>query len=169
MLPSTEIKIREIRLQNEINDIPEVRLADGGGNVDEYAEYQARWGAGNASLAAVRAELIAALEKEDQEAQAAMARNVDTSGWTAEMREFHQLGQRTSMAEYMSAGIALRHLAAGTPEHEYNSHVFGDTWNVGEYPLEMLLDRNEYFSLEASQAAQMFSNRTPNSGRKSLA
>ena len=103
----------------------------------------------------VRAELIAALEKEDQEAQAAMARNVDTSGWTAEMREFHQLGQRTSMAEYMSAGIALRHLTAGTPEHEYNSHVFGDTWNVGEYPLEMLLDRNEYFSLEASQAAHV--------------
>ena len=84
-----------------------------------------------------------------------MARNVDTSGWTAEMREFHQLGQRTSMAEYMSAGIALRQLTAGTPEHEYNSHVFGDTWNVGEYPLEMLLDRGEYFSLEASQAAQV--------------
>ena len=46
MLASTEIKIREIRLQNEINDIPEVRLAEGGGNVDDYAEYQTRWGAG---------------------------------------------------------------------------------------------------------------------------
>ena len=66
-----------------------------------------------------------------------------------------QLGQRTSMAEYMRAGIALRQLTPGTPEHEYNKHVFGDTFNVGDYPLEMLLDRDEYFSMDAHQAKQV--------------
>ena len=84
-----------------------------------------------------------------------MARDVDTSGFTPEMREFHQLGQRCSMAEYMRAGIALRHLTPGTPEHEYNKHVFGDTFNVGDYPVEMLLDRSEYFNLDAHQAQQV--------------
>ena len=84
------------------------------GTLTSTPSIRARWGAANASLAAVPAELIAALEKEDQEAQAAMARNVDTSGWTAEMREFHQLGQRTSMAaNTWSAGIALRQLDGG--------------------------------------------------------
>ena len=84
-----------------------------------------------------------------------MARNVDTSGWTPELREWHQLGQRTRMAEYMRAGIALRHLTPGTPEHEYNTHVFGTDFNVGDYPVEMLLDRSEFFSLEAWQTKQL--------------
>ena len=71
------------------------------------------------------------------------------------MREFHQLGQRTSIVEYMQAGVQQRHLRAGTPEHEYNSHVFGGNWNIGDYPLEMLLDRGEYFDMEAPQAEQV--------------
>ena len=99
--------------------------------------------------------VIVATEKEDGEAQAAMARDANSDGWTPEMREFHALGQRTSMAEYMRAGIALRQLTPGTPEHEYNKHVFGDTFNVGDYPVEMLLDRSEYFNLDAHQAQQV--------------
>ena len=84
-----------------------------------------------------------------------MARDANADGWTPEMRDFHQLGQRTSMAEYMRAGIAMRQLTPGTPEHEYNKHVFGDTFNVGDYPVEMLLDRSEYFNLDAHQAKQV--------------
>ena len=153
MLASTEIKIREIRLQNEINDIPEVRLAEGGGNVDEYAEYQTRWGAANKALADVRAELIVALEKEDQEAQAAMARHIDTDGWTPELREFRALGQRTSITGYMQATVSERRVDGA--EAEYNDHVFGTNWQQGDYPLEMLLDRNQYFTLSANAIADM--------------
>ena len=153
MLASTEIKIREIRLQNEINDIPEVRLAEGGGNVDEYAEYQTRWGVANKSLADVRAELIAALEKEDQEAQAAMARNVDDSGFTPELREFRAMAQRTSIGNYVLAAAQGREIREGA-EFEYNTHVLS-TFAQGDFPLEMLLDRNEVIDLTADQFGQL--------------
>ena len=156
MLESTRLRQEELRLQNEINDLPEVRLADDRANSEEYETAERRRNEGIGGLAAVRGQIIEALRAEDVAAQAAMATNADTSGWTPEMREFHQLGQRTSMEAYMEAGIALRQLASGTPEHEYNAHVFGNTSNVGEYPVEMLLDRGEYFSLEAHQAAHAF-------------
>ena len=39
-----------------------------------------------------KTELITQLRLEDAEGQAAMAKNADTSGWTAELREWHQLG-----------------------------------------------------------------------------
>ena len=83
-----------------------------------------------------------------------MAKNADTSGWTPELREWHQLGQRTSMAEYMRAGAQQRAVAPGTPEHEYNTHVFGSNFAPGEFPLEQFLDRSEKFSMEAWQAAE---------------
>ena len=150
MLDSQRIQIDRIKLQRKINEIPEMR--------DDDPEVETRMAERRVlvdQLLGIDEKLIAAMEKEDGEAQAAMAANADTSGYTPEMREFHQLGQRCSMAEYMRAGIALRHLPAGTPEHEYNTHVFGNTFNIGEYPVEMLLDRSEYFNLEAHQARQV--------------
>ena len=71
-----------------------------------------------------------------------MSSHVPLDGMTAEQREFHALGQRTSLDEYVFAGASQRHLRAGTPEEEYNQHVFGK-WNVGEVPLEMFLDRDQ--------------------------
>ena len=46
MLESTRLRQEELRLQNEINDLPEVRLADDRGNAEEYetAERQAQRG-----------------------------------------------------------------------------------------------------------------------------
>ena len=129
----------ELRLRNEINSLPEVRLAEDRSNTEDYETAERQLAEKKDRLAEIRLEIIEAYQAEDAVAQAAMSTNADTSGWTSEMREFHQLGQRTSMAAYMEAGIALRQLTAGTPEHEYNAHVFGNTWNVGEYPLEMLL------------------------------
>ena len=146
----------ELRLRNEINSLPEVRLAEDRSNTEDYETAERQLAEKKDRLAEIRLEIIEAYQAEDAVAQAAMSTKADTSGWTSEMREFHQLGQRTSMAAYMEAGIALRQLTAGTPEHEYNAHVFGNTWSVGEYPLEMLLDRGEYFSLEAHQAAHVF-------------
>ena len=150
MLESTRLNNERIKLQSEINALPEVRSDD--------ADAATKLGERNAKLTELNVlgeRVIAATQKEDGEAQAAMARDANTDGWTPEMREFHALGQRTSMAEYMRAGIALRQLTPGTPEHEYNKHVFGDTFNVGDYPVEMLLDRSEYFNLDAHQAQQV--------------
>ena len=152
MLDSHRLRGEEITLQNRLNEPQYIEIRS------DVEGYETRLGERNAlveQLSGVRLKIITALDKEDGEAQAAMARNVDTSGWTPELREFHQLGQRTSMAEYMRAGIALRQLTPGTPEHEYNKHVFGDTFNVGDYPIEMLLDRSEYFSLDAHQTKQV--------------
>ena len=145
MLDSTRLNNERIALQNEINALPELRSDD----PDEKTKLGER-NAKLTRLASLGEQVITATEKEDGEAQAAMARDANSDGWTPEMREFHQLGQRTSMAEYIRAGIALRQLTPGTPEHEYNKHVFGDTFNVGDYPVEMLLDRSEYFNLDAS-------------------
>ena len=152
MLDSQRLRSEELTLQNRLNEPQYIEIRS------DAEGYETRLGERNAlveQLSAVRLKIITALDKEDGEAQAAMARNVDTSGWTPELREFHQLGQRTSMAEYMRAGIALRQLTPGTPEHEYNKHVFGDTFNVGDYPIEMLLDRSEYFNLDAHQTKQV--------------
>ena len=150
MLESQRLSKERMLLQIEINSIPEIRSDD-----PDVSTRLAERGAKVEQLNRLYQKEIDALDQENVDAQAAMARNVDTSGWTPEMREFHQLGQRTTMAEYMRAGIAMRHLTPGTPEHEYNSHVFGNDFNVGDYPVEMLLDRDEYFNLEAHQAKQV--------------
>ena len=153
MLESQTLEIQRIELRKQINGLGEQieTRADDPETETRIGERLSLF----KEMAGVDDKMIAALKREDEEAQAAMARNVDTAGWTAELREFHQLGQRTNMGEYMRAGLQQRALTPGTPEHEYNSHVFGNSWAIGEYPIEMLLDRGEYFSLEAHQAAQV--------------
>ena len=101
----------------------------------------------------MRGQIIEALRAEDAAAQAAMAANVDTSGWTAELREFRDLGQRTSIAGYMQATVSEKRVDGA--EAEYNDHVFGANWQQGDYPLEMLLDRGEYFALSAQAIGDM--------------
>ena len=96
---------------------------------------------------------IAALREEDQEVQAAMASRADTSGWTAELREFRELAQKTSIVNYMQATVTEKR-ATGA-EAEYNDHVFGPNWQQGDYPLEMLLDRDELFGLNPRVIADM--------------
>ena len=82
-----------------------------------------------------------------------MATNIDTSGWTAELREFRDLGQRTSIAGYMQATVSEKRVDGA--EAEYNDHVFGANWQQGDYPLEMLLDRGEHFALNAQAIGDM--------------
>ena len=94
----------------------------------------------------VNERLIAALQKEDTEAQAAVATNADTSGWTHELREFRKLGQRVTIRDYVAAATEERHVDGAAKE--YNEHVFG-TYAQGDYPLEMLLDRDEYFDMDS--------------------
>ena len=133
--------------------MPEVRLADDRGNAEEYETAERRRNEGIGGLAAVRSQIIAALQTESDAAQAAMATNIDTSGWTAELREFRDLGQRTSIAGYMQATVSEKRVDGA--EAEYNDHVFGGNWQQGDYPLEMLLDRSEHFALNAQAIGDM--------------
>ena len=153
MLQSTILRQEELRLQNEINAMPEVRLADDRGNAEEYETAERRRNEGIGGLAAVRSQIIAALQAESDAAQAAMATNIDTSGWTAELREFRDLGQRTSIVGYMQATVSEKRVDGA--EAEYNDHVFGTNWQQGDYPLEMLLDRGEHFALNAQAIGDM--------------
>ena len=150
MLTSAQLSIDRAKLVGQLDEIIEVRDDD-----PAKETILAKRGVLHGQLMETNDKIVAALETEDLEAQAAMARGTNQDGWTPELREFHQLGQRTSIVEYMQAGVQQRHLRPDTPEHEYNSHVFGGNWNVGDYPLEMLLDRSEYFDLEARQAEQV--------------
>ena len=150
MLPSQQTTKEISALRAKVNQIPELRSDD-----PEFATKQGERAALVGQLIDLDLKLVEQMDREDLEAQAAMSRSANHDGWTPELREFHELGQRTSIVEYMQAGLQQRQLSPGTPEHEYNSHVFGGQWSVGDYPLEMLLDREEYFSMEARHAAQV--------------
>ena len=139
MLESKTLQRERVTLQNQINSprLVEMRQSDD--------DYEARTGERQDllhKLADVNERMIVALDEEQLEAQIAMSSHVPLDGMTPEQREFHALGQRTSLDEYVFAGASQRHLRAGTPEEEYNQHVFGK-WNVGELPLEMFLDRDQ--------------------------
>ena len=99
------------------------------------------------SLTVSTRSIIAALDKEDTEAQAAMATHVNTDGWSAELRAFRDLAQRTSIADYVQAVVTERNVQGAAAE--YNQHIF-DQWHPGDYPLEMLLDRSEFFDFDAA-------------------
>ena len=96
-------------------------------------------------LVAKMQERDARLDVEDREMQAAMSKSADTSGWTPELREFRELAQKTSIVNYMQATVSEKRVDGA--EAEYNDEVFGGTWQQGDYPLEMLLDRGEYKAL----------------------
>ena len=153
MLPSTELAVRAIELATEINAMPEIRQSDDGGNVDAYTAYLREWGTKTAELASIEKQTVVALRLESDQAQAAMAANTNTDGWTPELREFRDLGQRTSIAGYMQATVSEKRVDGA--EAEYNDHVFGTNWQQGDYPLEMLLDRGEHFALSANAIADM--------------
>ena len=95
----------------------------------------------------------ASLDEEDKAAQLAMATNADTSGMTPQLREFHNLGQRTSIVNYMQATVSEKRVSGA--EAEYNDEVFGGNWQQGDYPTEMLLERSEYGGLTANAIADM--------------
>ena len=92
--------------------------------------------------------LIEALNKEDTEAQAVMARNVSTDGWSPELREVREIAQRASIADYVLAAVQERTVDGAAKE--YSDHVFG-SHSPGDYPLEMLLDRDEFFDMSANE------------------
>ena len=150
MLESHRLKIEEIRLQEKIND---PKFLEARSDDDDAEQRIGERNALTVQLSDKRKEIIGALETEDREAQAAMARNVDTDGWSPELREFRELGQKTSIVRYMQATVQEKRVDGA--EKEYNDHVFSGSWQQGDYPLEMLLDRGEYFDLKSAAIADM--------------
>ena len=148
MLESQRLQMERAKLQVTINEMPEIR-SDNPDAETRIAERQAKV----TELISIDNRMVTALDTEDKEAQAAMARSVDTEGWTPELRERHALGQRTSIVNYMAATVQEKRVTGA--EAEYNDMIFGSSWQQGDYPLEMLLDRGEYFRLDAQAIADM--------------
>ena len=142
MLESHRLQIERAEVQNSLNSdrFLELRAND--------ADYETRMGERkvlNDQLTGLNSKLIDALNREDTEAQAAVATNADTRGWTAELREFRAIAQRTSIADYFAATIEGRGVTGSAKE--YNEHVLG-AYAPGDYPLEMLLDRDELLAFD---------------------
>ena len=150
MLESQNIEIERINVQQKLNapGLLEMRADD--------PDFDSRMGERKAlqeQLTGLNERLITAYQAEDKEAQLAMARHVDTDGWSAELREFRDLAQKTSIVNYMAATVQEKRV--GGAEAEYNDHVFGGSWQQGDYPLEMLLPRSEVIGLSAHAIADM--------------
>ena len=151
-LKSLELSRRASEMETEN---AEMRLAINGMEPDaadretKHAEYTAKL----QGQLDVMKQRDAALDEEDKAAQLAMATNVDTGGFTPQLREFREMAQRTSIVKYMEATVAEKR-ATGA-EAEYNDEVFGGNWQQGDYPLEMLLDRGEYTALTANAIHDM--------------
>ena len=89
--------------------------------------------------------MVEAQTTEDKEAQAVMARHVNTDGWTPELRELHAVASKASIADYFAATIEGRGVTGAAKE--YNEHVFGAYAN-GDYPIEFLLNRDELLGFD---------------------
>ena len=85
-----------------------------------------------------------------------MAKNINTDGWTPELREFRDLAQATSLGNYVLAAAQGREIRDG-PEFEYNTHVL-NTWSLGDFPMEQLLNRDQQVELGPDGFGQI---RTP--------
>ena len=145
MLESTRLSEQKAAVSKKLRSD---RFAVMTGQEDDFAQRQGEIRAMYDQTDDLETRIVAALDQEDQEAQAAMARNVNTEGWTPELREFRSLAQKTSIADYVQAVVTERNVTGAAKE--YNEAIF-DTWHPGDYPLEMLLDRDEFYDFDAAQ------------------
>ena len=153
MPASALIVVEEKTLENEINSFPEIRLADDGSNSEDYATNQREFAEKKDRLLEVRQRLIVKLTEEADAGAAAMVRNVDTSGWTPETRALHDIGQRVNIGHYIGAAANAEGRLDGAAK-EYNEAVLGDC-GPGEFPMEMLLPRDEYAGMPADEAREI--------------
>ena len=147
-LPSMTIHVEAIKLQNQINALPEIRM-DAPDSETRMAERHALM----SQLAETRERQIAALEKEGIELEAANVRNVDTDGFSPELRAFRELAQRADMGVYVYAAAAGQEIRDGA-EAEYNREVLGN-WSMGDYPLDKLLQSHEFSGLSPAVVARL--------------
>ena len=142
MLDSTRLQKERAEVQNKLNSdrFVEIRSTD--------ADYETLMGEHKAlreQLNGINDKIIEALDKEDLEAQAAVSNRANTDGWSPELREFRDIAQKTSIRDYVASTVHRREVEGAAKE--YNEHVFG-SWSPGDYPIEMLLDRNELLEFD---------------------
>ena len=143
-------------LSAEIDAMPELRAEDGG--YDEYVSQRQQKVrelndlVGQFNAATVR--LREATTKEERDAQAALANHADTDGWTQELRDFRDLAQRTSIADFLVAAANQRSVEGASAEYRKEVlDIAPDAGGNGEvfFPIEMLIDREERFDLDAAE------------------
>ena len=94
MLKSHGIDLEIAALEQRIADLPELRADD--------QDFETRFNEGQSlqrDLIQLYKNIRAAERQEDTEGQAIIARNADTSGWDAELRELHGVASRVSIMD----------------------------------------------------------------------
>ena len=84
--------------------MPEVRLSDDHANLDDYTAYLRRDAEKSKELALLKDEIIVATRQESDDAQIAMAKNVNADGLTKEQRDYRDMAQRTSIGNVCAGG-----------------------------------------------------------------
>ena len=139
MLSSTQFRAEKYGLEAELRSERFATISEAD------SDYQTRLGERNAKVGQINKlneRIITAHDDEDKELQVALTRNVPTDGLTPELRAFRDLAQRTDFETYFKASVLGVEIRDGA-EFEYNKHVFGGAWGMGDIPLEMFLERNE--------------------------
>lgn len=149
MLESTRLSEQKAKVQAKLRSERYTFLT---GQEDDFQTRQGEIRQMNSQVDELDVAIIEAMKNESDEAAQIMQRNADTSGWTPELRELHSVAQRTTIADYVAAAIESRNV--GGAAREYNEHVFG-SWNPGDYPLEMLLDRDEIIDMNPVQTQHL--------------
>lgn len=151
-----ELEGRMDALSAEIDAMPEVRAEESG--YDEYVSQRSQKVRELNDLVrqfnAATVRLREATTKEEREAQAAMASHVDTDGWSQELRDFRDLAQRTSIADFLVAAANQRSVEGASAEYRQEVlEIPADAGGNGEvfFPIEMMIDRQERFDMNAAE------------------
>ena len=140
MLSSTQFRAEKYALEAELRSERFATISE------DDSDYQTRLGERNAKVGQINKlneRIITAHDDEDKELQVALASHVETDGLTPELRDFRGLAQRTSFETYFRAAVLGVEIREGA-EFEYNKHVFGNEFGIGDFPLEMFLPRNKH-------------------------
>ena len=147
-LPSMAIEVEAIQLQNQINALPETRMDDPDSET-RMAERHALM----IQLDETRLHQIAALRQEGIELEAANVRNVDTDGFSPELRRSGSWRSGPTSPTTVYAAAAGQEIHVDGAEAEYNREVLGN-WSVGDYlPWTRLLQASEFSGLSTGRGS----------------
>ena len=136
-----EIETRVATLRQAVNS---AELPDGDRET-KMTEYRAGLEEHLAKLGerdAKRKEAGALLDAEDWQAQANVAKGVDTRSWTPEQKELRKLAQDAMLLDFVTP-IIMGNKIGGAAD-EYRAGIWGENGYPAEWvPLEFLLDRNQ--------------------------
>ena len=136
-----EIETRVATLRQEVNS-PELADGDREPKMGEYRQALEEHVAKLKERDEKRKEAGALLDAEDWQAQANVAKDVDTRSWTPEMRELRKLAQDAMLLDF-ALPVIMGNKISGAAE-EYRIGIWGENGYPAEWvPLEFLLDRNQ--------------------------